>query len=536
MDASISVQGGAEVARLKREIRTLKIQNEDLLYALADSKDELDASLRTMNEISSLRKPFSQPPPEILQMIFERAIPPHFFIDSSFSFLPNSLWCQVQEQKHALLNVCRAWYRIGLPFLYANVSIRRIPQLLNLLRTLSNSSPNLNLKEIIRTVEILCPIPVSYGHRFEQQLQVLFAICPRISSCSFVSQVSPLGLPPSVLFCALVLNVTHLKLNEGVELDTLRNILQLVSPYIVSLSLYSPSAVRDKSITIPDINFNYLEDLSLWAGGDGSAFIHKWNMPCLRRLTFDGNFGDEELKYFCDLYGATLQYLHFTRGYFCTWALTPGFPRFLQLRYSPIDFPDLSKSCPVLEHLVLPPFTRPLPYSGIKWLDVWVSENCPGELEQVRSEIQGANWPALKGVRLLPYSPPDNRHDLPLILPPTLVPTPMHTFSIQLSNLVIRHDVGEIRYIGPPRTGYLDNDDWDAFKDPENSDDEREEGNADKDSSDSSDGSYIAGESDSEESDFSYCSIDWNEGSPNQFRATIADWELENDSETDFLG
>ncbi|KDR85850.1 hypothetical protein GALMADRAFT_132493 [Galerina marginata CBS 339.88] len=483
MDNSLSEKSDKrKIARIKHKIRPLKMKNE---------------------------KPFSQPPPEILHSIFERAIPSSSLISSSDSLMPNSLWCHVQEQKHAVLAVCRTWYMVGLPFLYEVVSIRRIYQLSHLLRTLKYSS--LNLKEMIKKVEVLCITPSCFGQAFEYQLKALFDICTRISSFSYASGSLRRPLAPAIQLTALVPNIAHLELITPLEFKTLQNLLQLASPHVVTLTVAPPTWTWTEPASL-DILFRRLEDLTLLGTCSLWPWIHDWKFPRLKCLTFDSELGEERLKEFCSAHGAGLQYLHLTRANY-PWE---GFWH-SKLHNKPRCFPDLSDSCPILQHIVLPPLSEPLIHKSVKWVDVWVSDRTLDEAQTARNSLQSANLPALKGVRLLPYSELEPRLSLPLLLSPILVPTTSDSFAIRLSSdVVIHHDVGEIRWIKPPCAGDLEEDDDDGYSD--------------------SDGSFIPDESNSEDStDYSSdgsADQDWD---PVTKRLVVKDWMLMDGLETDFF-
>ncbi|KDR85844.1 hypothetical protein GALMADRAFT_389329 [Galerina marginata CBS 339.88] len=527
MDDSLSEKSDKrKTARIKRKIPSLKMKTEGLADELTDSQGELNACNQMFDDVPTLRKPFSQPPPEILHLIFERTIPPSSLIGSSDSdsFLPNSLWYHVQAQKHAVLNVCRTWYMIGLPFLYEVVSIRRVYQLSRLLRTLMIKYSSLNLKDTIKKVEVLCVTPSWYQAHFEYQLKALFDICPRISSFSYASGSLRCPLPPAIQLTALVPNIAHLELITSLEFKTLQNLLELASPHVVSLSIAPPARI---DTAVLDILFRCLEDLTLWEWGSLSPFIHNWKFPRLKRLTCNGNFGEKKLKEFCSVHGAGLQYLHLTldrANYPCE-----GFWQ-SELHCKPMCFPDLSDSCPILQHIVLPAHSEPLIHKSVKWVDVWVSDRTLDEAQTVRNSLRSANLPALKGVRLLPYSELEPRLSLPLLLPPTLVSTTSDSFAIRLSSdVVIRHDVGEIRWIKPPCAGDFDEDDVKAMERHDTSEEEVDDGYSD------SDGSFIPDESNSEGgTDYSSdgsADQDWD---PVTKKLSVKDWMLMDGLETDF--
>ncbi|KIM49603.1 hypothetical protein M413DRAFT_112578 [Hebeloma cylindrosporum] len=204
-------------------------------------------SLENPRGPAPLLRPF-EPPLEILHDIFEHAIPPNFLADLSASFSPNSLWCRALRQKLSLLNVCWAWYRVAVPFLYGDVAIRRVYQLGNLLRTLESSDSS-HLKDVIKTLNVHCFIPHSFHDSFNMQLIQLFKICPRLTGFSYKSPCYPpsLGtLPP------LPPTLTHLELGEDVNLSVLQDALEALSANLVSLSIDSVKThLNANSYTFP---------------------------------------------------------------------------------------------------------------------------------------------------------------------------------------------------------------------------------------------------------------------------------------------
>ncbi|KDR85872.1 hypothetical protein GALMADRAFT_390556 [Galerina marginata CBS 339.88] len=392
-------------------------------------------------------------------MIFERTIPPHFLVDSSTSFSINSVWCRVQQQKNSIVNVCRTWYTVGIPFLYADVSIRRVYQLPNLLRTLNNSSPNLNLKETIRSVHFYCVVPVRYEQQFERQLKVLFDICPRITSCSFASQWSPFCLPDAAPWYAVVPNITHLYLHYTIEADLLERLVEVVSHYLLSLSFRVPGN-HSSVAQIPPRNFTHLEDLTVWVATElavnyTEAVTRAWKMPHLKRLTVQGELPEGALQHLCEAYGTGLQYLHITAHIDTSWAW---------YLWETTPLPDLLVLCPVLEHIVLSPqLFGTFEHKCIKWIDIWTSAEYGGDVDEMKTKIASWKLPALNGVRTLPY----DLHELPLtvpfLIPPTLVSNALETFSIEFLDVVIRHEVGKLSYIQQGLAGGADkNSDGDS--------------------------------------------------------------------------
>ncbi|KDR85871.1 hypothetical protein GALMADRAFT_390559 [Galerina marginata CBS 339.88] len=500
MDDSSSLE--REVKRLKRELRAMKMEKEDLMDEVTDLQHELDFCHQTL----ALRKPFSQPPPEILYMIFERAILPSFLVSSSDSFVPNSFWCKVQQQKYSIINVCRTWYTTGLPFLYANVFIRRVYQLSKLLKTLRLSSPNQNLKEMIKTIEFNCFVPVWYTGRYEQELTAIFNTCPSITSYTFGSQLSSFHLPLAAPFCAVVPKITDLCLHYDIDMRTLENIVELAPPHLVSLSFKVLQRHLDPGP--PSCLFPRLDAITIWFSSPQvapslEAYVGVWKMPHLRRLTVKRRLPATTLELLCDAYGSNLQYLHLAT-HRDSWIR----------RTMDLDskLPDLSHSCPPLKHIVLTPdYSKMFTHKGIEWVDVWAADETLSDVRTWRRDLirRKSDLPRLKGVRILPYQLHELPLSLPLLFPPALVSTPEDSFAFHFSDVVIQHEVGELCYRQP---------DWVAdlgeigLSTPE----------------DSSNDGYSSNESDSEDGSYSSDrSCNWEVGSD---KGITKDWDTEMDA------
>ncbi|KDR79120.1 hypothetical protein GALMADRAFT_242991 [Galerina marginata CBS 339.88] len=402
---------------------------------------------KSVLETPSPHKPFSHPPPEILHLIFERTIPLPLLLDSSLSFSHNSLFCQVLRQKKAIINVCRTWYRAGLPFLYECVYIRRVYQLLWLLRTLVHSPRNMDLKKMIKTIDIYCHVPDAYGKHFERQLRALLCLCHRVASCNFRS-----SLPFTTSVWHAITNITQLSLPEGITLISLESILSLISPRIESLSFHIPrpdpvSGLLTTTTQPKPVHFPALRSVSIGLPPPSApildGLLQSWGLPELENLTFlmrvyrTEPFRISTLANFCTSHGQRVRYLHFV----VPW------PTSLQ-----IDIQPILNACPALEHIVLSSRDwMPLAHTRVRWVDVWDNEVGPdGVRKKMEAWVDGLR--ALERVRVLPcYLRGDDAHsvDIPLLVPPCMVVDPKDAFECMFLGVGIRHEVGEIRYIQP---------------------------------------------------------------------------------------
>ena len=344
-------------------------------------------SIQNPIEPGALRKPLEQPPPEILQVIFEHAIPPNFLTDLATSFSPNSLWCQVLQQKLSLLSVCWAWYRIGVAFLYEDVSIRRIYQLGNLLRTLEFSDSSY-LKDLIKTLNVHCFVPRLFRGVFKMQLAQLLKICPRLTSFSHTSPCYP---PSLAALPSLPPTLTHLELGEEIDPSALQEILQSLSTNLVSLSIYITDLHDSNSYSFPRLeSLSFVIGIARWE----LRSEVRWELPRLRYLTlrmpfWPGTFSWNHLGPFLKKNGAQLKFFHIHPETDC-----------MCMSEFIVEIEGILELCPSLERFVLHPRPVPTTHQRIKWFrvgnDIWDSQlphTNPGH------RIATAAFPSLKTLR-----------------------------------------------------------------------------------------------------------------------------------------
>ncbi|KIM45292.1 hypothetical protein M413DRAFT_441972 [Hebeloma cylindrosporum] len=302
-------------------------------------QDTSRMSLQNPTEPGTLQRPLV--PPELLQVIFEHAIPPSFLVDLSASFSPTSLWCRVLQQKLSLLNVCWTCYRIGVPFLYEDVAIGRVYQLGNLLRTLESSDSSY-LKDMINTLSVHCFIPRSFQAFFKVQLTQLFKICPRLTTFSSTSSSYP---PSLVALPSLPPTLTHLEVGEEIDLSVLQEVFQSLSTNLVSLSIYTDIHDSDS------YSFPRLESMSFAIGMEQR--VSSWELPRLRNLTlrvyfWRNPFSSKRVEPFLKKNGAQLKFFHIHPETDCG-----CMSEFI------VDIEGILKLCPSLQRFVLHP--RPVP-------------------------------------------------------------------------------------------------------------------------------------------------------------------------------
>ena len=394
-------------------------------------------------------------PPEILLSIFNRAIPPLYLLDSSLFPGPKSMWCKTIRTKKAIIGVCRPWYLAGISFLYEDISIRRLPQLFYLLRTLTNC---VSFRDLVRTLDVHCFIPIALHQDFHVGLQALLQVCPRLSSLGFFSRR---GIPIPTLHILPPNSITHLHLNLTMDYEALIDVLSDVQLTLLHLQLYflhmvpELSASGSQSLSLP-----VLETLILTITEHLIPHLailqETWSMPSLHRFTLANliscNWSDMEanvaLLAFLSKHGRLLAFLH----------LTPD----TTLKFKRHEFRLMLQHCPQLEHLIISEEIFKIPkndgedcsvaHSKLRWLDVW---------EPWQTAVNGVNrhqypldllkkmlFPNLAGVRRLASLPPTLYNWLAEFQPDS-VSGNTESFAIDTFQCQLEHRVGRVCWTQP---------------------------------------------------------------------------------------
>ncbi|KAF8910569.1 hypothetical protein CPB84DRAFT_1930011 [Gymnopilus junonius] len=292
------------------------------------------------------------------------------------------------------------------------------------------TSQDQNFCDMIKTIEVNCFVLNWYMQNFHQQPRLLLQACPRLFSFALRPHVQ---LFPMMQLAVLQPNVTHLSLDKGVSMGTLRYVFEAASTHLVSFHFHiSPD---DSSIEeMLQIVFPVLQTLSIWMHSGTSWWFNRfaalYELPSLRHTTFslrhfhhNGDFSSSSLERFFDAHSLGLRYLQITSQYLWT---------------RDIVVQSILDCCPALEHIALfPEFVgiESLRHPRIKWVDIWVTPcMAPESYELRRTVLSREGFPSLKGVRVLPYFLQELPCPTPLLLPPDLVTTPSDTFSIQFLN------------------------------------------------------------------------------------------------------
>ncbi|KAF5386108.1 hypothetical protein D9615_002256 [Tricholomella constricta] len=384
--------------------------------------------------------PYHYLPPEILSLIFLRAIPPSFLLDSSLSAGPGSPWFNAMATRKSILLVCQEWYTASIELLYQEVVFRRIAQIPAFLQTLE-ASPG-KFEPFIKELTLHAFIPASHGSSFVKYIQRVIDLCPRIAKFTFASRCH---LPTTARLPVLRASITHLQLHASVPLVDVLNILDIVGESLLRLLIHVPASFN-QYCTTKVYYLAHLEDLLIETTPVGNENLFPMgrilSMPSLQRLTFKIDFfaqpGFETLSMenftsFCRMHGHHLQFLH----------LHPNFSWTMR-RYT-IMLQGLLDVCPMLEHLVLHPCAGPVTHPNVKWVDIWSPHPAAAKSWiPLRQSLTKAAFPKLQRVRQM-SSGLALFYDVPTLMPPNAIDTKDDAFELCFAGIEARCDMDFLR-------------------------------------------------------------------------------------------
>ncbi|KAG6899017.1 hypothetical protein C0993_001732 [Termitomyces sp. T159_Od127] len=384
-------------------------------------------------------------PPEILRLIFLRTIAPSFLFGSYLSAGPDSAWYKSVETALAISSVCKAWYSVGITFLYEDVVICRLDQLPKFLRTIKANS---GFRYLVEKITVYTFVHSRYGASFQKYLQEILDHCsslkdlsfrlppyrdPRIPTLTYVEELEKIFRDPEDVpmfhFCAALptinSTITRLSMHTPFSLA----LLDITCNSLVSLSLIiDPHGSMDIS-THPPILFPYLEDLIITSIGysKGRDIIGLLSVPRLQRFSFSVHgwhpYKDEDpVMMFFETYGRHLRVLH---------DLSDSKSEDLQ---------TILDACPVLEHVVfVHPLVIQLSHPNVKWVDIVPDVEYP-----VRTNdwsLSATDWPKLERIRIisnLVFShEPDKVFDIITTLPPDIVTSDSEAFTLDFPGIKV---------------------------------------------------------------------------------------------------
>ncbi|KAJ7478306.1 hypothetical protein FB451DRAFT_1557018 [Mycena latifolia] len=355
--------------------------------------------------------PIMRVPPEILAHIFELVLPPADVLCPTShpdSRKLNPFWQKSVLAKKTIVSVCRAWYNVGLPFLYRHIALSNTRQIDALYRTLA-LQPELGAR--VRGITFISSLDVELfcEETAHEDMARIFALCPQLTRVN--------DLPPRLdprrdswahehphPYPAIPATVTALRLGPHRSRAYVHETLRQSCARLEELWL---DIDTDPAFDALALAFPRLHTLYLTCASQPTDALARWDMPRLRRLTFrpaarvyqaPGMY--KEQKRILALHGGALEYL----------ALPHRHPD----PYHPPDLGPVLALCPAVKHLVVPvgyKVSLRHAHPAVEWLDVWTGavgsdEHRPGEPERLhdasRAAAAKAHFPALVGTRTLP--------------------------------------------------------------------------------------------------------------------------------------
>lgn len=96
-------------------------------------------------------------PIDILRIIFENLLPDMDAVELSVPSVSGGPWCQSLRTKKSLARVCKTWHYVTLGFLYRDVVLRSVSQIVNFARTVSEDP--LTFGSRVRRLVFACLLP-----------------------------------------------------------------------------------------------------------------------------------------------------------------------------------------------------------------------------------------------------------------------------------------------------------------------------------------------------------------------------------------
>ncbi|KAI1781824.1 hypothetical protein LXA43DRAFT_907603, partial [Ganoderma leucocontextum] len=419
-------------------------------------------------------------PLELLFRIFKETMVPPYQFDPSITSGALNPWLSEIRNRKALPLICRASFWPGMDVLYSDVVLRRMGQIGALAQTLRSRDVGTTLANMVKVIRVdSCPIWASCADAIQEDLAFILSSATSLRDFSYHphhqfpilpgfpegADLEDLFNPTWFIRCSPKLTrpilevpiASHLQiLNLAISLDhdTLRDIHHLLSgaTLLRSLTLDGPVyGFRSSAelLQLPPLALPSLTELQFYFGTE-REYDHyittHWELPRLAYLTVFLR-EDVEIGALLERYGSHVIYLHL-------------FPiaRAIDHQHAAWDpCPSLARTCPHIEHLILPMGQRDTHYrrtwrtitihsQTLKYLDFWweLEAGCIGLNTLNDTSGRGlpskpqivdarSTAPSLTMIRLLATSPehrwwdtwvrsPTRNPDWPRVCSPDLIP------------------------------------------------------------------------------------------------------------------
>ncbi|KAK7046456.1 hypothetical protein R3P38DRAFT_2873901 [Favolaschia claudopus] len=338
-------------------------------------------------------------PDEILLVIFREALQASWGVryGNTLPPFPRNIWSSDFQTKLAIVGVCKAWYRVGLQFLYENVVLSSIGQLPTFVMTLEAQS---SLASFVQRLEITYWVPRAYHNLHDAETRKAFELCTQLKQFAFNPRCHPLYdsdlvLPRFPYIEDTPWRITHLEVCDRIDYLSILSPLVHLSLSLESLSISLPISYRIEHHR-PMLTFPRLLSLRLCID-HMSPPDSIWVIPNLQQLLLcpiDHKWRGGPVAALLAQYGKKLRTLS------------------LGCRETRATLAELLGHCPQLRHLTvvedLVSVDNQLHHKTLQSLDVLGD----GTLDRINSSHFETAFPALRSYRYL-----DTFHDFYPSLP-----------------------------------------------------------------------------------------------------------------------
>lgn len=266
-------------------------------------------------------------------------------------------WCRVAQTKTSIARVCKAWHSVALGFLYRDVVLHYVSQIIDFSRTISENPVTFGsrVRRLVFASRCLLPNGLSDSDDVHDAISTVLVHCPRVSRVSFGSFVgmdSPAGEAEIILSRRGPPGAVPKTDDQSINLFSPSWILHIPSGafrYLRSLevALCSESAKHhEDSMHFPVLDTLILRLPAMAYNSYHSEPLHypvSWTMPSIRHLRFRCSVVElvvtPSFSQFFDKYGPDLRSL--------------GFGRRVVRGGGALTITFLMKRCPNLDHLAI---------------------------------------------------------------------------------------------------------------------------------------------------------------------------------------
>ncbi|TFK70171.1 hypothetical protein BDN72DRAFT_958993 [Pluteus cervinus] len=346
-------------------------------------------------------------PTEILAEILQHTLTLDCLLYPAHSSSADSPWCKNLQVKKTILLVCRRWRReIGLPFLYEDITIFEVGGLIALSKTVEENPQHVG--SLVRALRLHCYIPRPFYELAKRRLVALFRSCPNIRCISYdfrfgaCPTIRRRRTPQQGGFDGK--DIVEFSLPSGVKevfwgspqsyytqgrSDALHRLLSPICHNLTTLSIrlreHTSPSHTELHLPLVDTFILDLKPQSFYLGLL-TYVCNNFTLPSLKNLTLDmystiyessgGPNAITACAHFCQRHMQTIKTL---RIYFHSYARM----------ISRFDLKEIVVACPSITYLgLLSASARNLMHPTITKLDLW---HIPGDF--IRNFVDGKNLP-----------------------------------------------------------------------------------------------------------------------------------------------